>query len=77
VRLPALGAITPRSVTGVKAPVGSPIELLAGVVKGFAVVRSVLGEAVDVRETAPERLQDVGAGHARAGGEGDKEQQQQ
>jgi len=43
VRLPALGAITPRSVMGVKASAGTPgSELLAGVVKGLAVVRSVL-----------------------------------
>ena len=41
VRLPALGAITLRSVIGVKANAGSPgSELLAGVVSGLLVVRS-------------------------------------
>src|SRR6266853_1256493 len=43
VRLPALGAITLRSVMGVKAKAGKPgSELLAGVVSGLLVVRSVL-----------------------------------
>src|SRR5712692_609354 len=45
VRLPALGAITPRSVMGVKASAGTPgSELLVGVVKGLAVVRSALAK---------------------------------
>src|SRR5579871_713425 len=43
VRKPAGGAITSRSVCGVNANAGSPgKELLAGVVAGLAVVRSLL-----------------------------------
>src|SRR5579871_2355166 len=45
VRKPAGGAITSRSVCGVNANAGSPgRELLAGVVAGLAVVRSVLSK---------------------------------
>src|SRR5262245_2099154 len=47
VRKPAGGAITPRSVCGVKAPAGNPAsELLFGVVAGLAVVRSALSKQV-------------------------------
>ena len=76
-RLPALGAITPRSVIGVKANAGSPgSELLAGVVSGLLVVRSVAREAVDVREARPESFEHVGACDGRAGGKGNEKKKQ-
>src|SRR5580765_4953817 len=53
-RLAALGAITPRSVTGVNASAGNPaIELLAGVVRGVVVVRSVLSKHVTSARSLP------------------------
>ena len=53
-RLAALGAITPRSVFGVNANGGRPgSELLAGVVSGFVVVRSVLSKQVTSARRGP------------------------
>src|SRR5215468_8126253 len=55
-RLPALGAITERSVVGVKAPGGSAgLELSAGVVAGFVVVRSGLATQVASTSLLPRR----------------------
>src|SRR5215510_1022302 len=57
VRLPALGAITLRSVMGVKANAGSPgNELLAGVVSGLLVVRSSLAKQLTSARLDPRVL---------------------
>src|SRR5262249_49830843 len=54
VRLPALGAITVRSVLGVNAPGARPgIELSAGVVCVLAVVRSVLAKQLTSASALP------------------------
>src|SRR5215471_7234125 len=56
VRLPALGAITVRSVVGVKAPIARPIELSGGVVCVFVVVRSALAKQLTSARLAPNAL---------------------
>src|SRR5205823_14642761 len=54
VRLGGSGEITPRSVTGVKAPDASPgNELLAGVVSALLVVRSVLSKQLTSARSLP------------------------
>src|SRR6266849_1467385 len=62
------GEMTPRSVRGVKAPPGRPeMELLAGVVAGFFVVRSGLSTQVASAITGPMRARTSAHFPARAG----------
>src|SRR6266508_4365061 len=57
VRWAALGAITPRSKVGVKAPGGTlGSELSAGVVSGLLVVRSVLTKQLTSARRLPRAL---------------------
>src|SRR5437660_1485915 len=68
VRLAALGEMTPRSVTGVKAAAGTPgRELLAGVVFGLLVVRSGLGKQVASARRPSKALRSALQGSAKAG----------